>query len=550
MGTQQRSSRSPPDHPSAYGTNSLPPPGPFNNSRYQTSPGAERKSLDQGPDPTLNGADGLGAALSTVLLRRLPPRMSNDALNSMFLFAEDFQDSRFVEYPDEQGLASAIARFRTVDGAIDAREKLNGKFNASSDAVMIVDMIQPSNLSFHGKPPSSEGATISRQISNAASSRGSPVSGRQTSRYFQSMGEKVAPGAIPLTNGDDLGQQPSGFFSVRSPKGPSFPDGGLRDGLRDGLRVTGKSMIGEDDADTGELLKDPVAYAKSSQPAPLRRNNSSTRPTTLRLANLSLNTAAMPDGAAGIVSPTSAGFLHSRQGPGSPSSEIPPSMVNGIGPMSPSSATTSAFPMSPTGAQQRHHYPPANPADQNPPCNTLYVGNLPVDTSEDELKAVFSKQRGYKRLCFRTKHNGPMCFVEFEDVSFATKALNELYGHPLHNSVKGGIRLSFSKNPLGVRAGQNNAMGLTSPIGPGGMSLGGIGGPPFSTASGPPPGLSMPPGLTSPGLSSNLGGGGSFFSPSSPPSAAPGSHRGATGAFMSNGLGAANASFKDGMMGR
>ena len=76
----------------------------------------------------------------------------------------------------------------------------------------------------------------------------------------------------------------------------------------------------------------------------------------------------------------------------------------------------------------------------------MYVGNLPVDTSEDELKAVFSKQRGYKRLCFRTKQNGPMCFVEFEDVSFATKALHELYGHPLHNSVKGGIRLSFSKN--------------------------------------------------------------------------------------------------------
>src|SRR5271170_7250071 len=82
--------------------------------------------------------------------------------------------------------------------------------------------------------------------------------------------------------------------------------------------------------------------------------------------------------------------------------------------------------------------PNSNPADQNPPCNTLYVGNLPMDTSEEELKALFQKQRGYKRLCFRTKSNGPMCFVEFEDTSFATKALNELYGHPLHNSVKGG----------------------------------------------------------------------------------------------------------------
>lgn len=96
--------------------------------------------------------------------------------------------------------------------------------------------------------------------------------------------------------------------------------------------------------------------------------------------------------------------------------------------------------------------PPVNPADQNPPCNTLYVGNLPPDTNEEELKDLFSSRRGYKRLCFRTKANGPMCFVEFEDVNWATRALEELYGFGLSNSVKGGIRLSFSKNPLGVRS--------------------------------------------------------------------------------------------------
>lgn len=99
-------------------------------------------------------------------------------------------------------------------------------------------------------------------------------------------------------------------------------------------------------------------------------------------------------------------------------------------------------------------YPPVNPADQNPPSNILYVGNLPPNTSKDELKAMFSKQRGYNRLHFHTKQNGPMCFAEFEDVSFATKALNELYGHPLHNSIRGGIRLSFCKNPLGAQSEQ------------------------------------------------------------------------------------------------
>jgi hypothetical protein len=92
-----------------------------------------------------------------------------------------------------------------------------------------------------------------------------------------------------------------------------------------------------------------------------------------------------------------------------------------------------------------------NPADQNPPCNTLYVGNLPPTTNEDELRSLFAHCQGYKRMCFRQKPQGPMCFVEFDDVVFATQAMNEHQGHVLSNSVKGGIRLSFSKNPLFIK---------------------------------------------------------------------------------------------------
>ncbi|KAL4081529.1 hypothetical protein V8B97DRAFT_1863377 [Scleroderma yunnanense] len=98
--------------------------------------------------------------------------------------------------------------------------------------------------------------------------------------------------------------------------------------------------------------------------------------------------------------------------------------------------------------------------DQNPPINTLYVGNLPTGTVggfptghlEDSLRELFSRRPGYRKLCFRQKSNGPMCFVEFEDVHYATKALSDLYGNTLGGLVKnGGIRLSYSKNPLGVR---------------------------------------------------------------------------------------------------
>lgn len=141
--------------------------------------------------------------------------------------------------------------------------------------------------------------------------------------------------------------------------------------------------------------------------------------------------------------------------------------------------------------------------DQNPPINTLYVGNLPTGSVgsgypagflEDSLRELFARRPGFRKLCFRQKSNGPMCFVEvsdmlysegtmthsrttqFDDVQYATRALNELYGNTLGGIVKnGGIRLSYSKNPLGVRtptsAGTSASslqqqQGVTSPFPP------------------------------------------------------------------------------------
>jgi hypothetical protein len=37
---------------------------------------------------------------------------------------------------------------------------------------------------------------------------------------------------------------------------------------------------------------------------------------------------------------------------------------------------------------------------------------MPQDYLEDSLRELFRNQPGYRRLCFRQKHNGPMCFVE------------------------------------------------------------------------------------------------------------------------------------------
>ncbi|WBW75518.1 RNA-binding protein Mde7 [Schizosaccharomyces osmophilus] len=94
-------------------------------------------------------------------------------------------------------------------------------------------------------------------------------------------------------------------------------------------------------------------------------------------------------------------------------------------------------------------------ADQNTPCNTIYVGNISGYDQEKELRKLFSTQPGYRRLSFKVKGSNPMCFVEFEEISYATKTLNQLQGAILKNSPKGGIRLSYSKNPLGVRSSES-----------------------------------------------------------------------------------------------
>ncbi|EGX96134.1 RNA binding protein [Cordyceps militaris CM01] len=332
--------------------------------------------------------------------------------------------------------------FKTLDGANDAKKILDGRLNISKDAEMIVEILNPTALTARRFDGTSTAGTNSYIPASAAP--GGP-SGRLPSQFPTSFHPLDTSGIFPgheFVPGANTFHQ--SIFSPQSPIGNHLKQ------VSDRTHFSSKSLITgdyNDDDDTSDLLKDPVAYAENnvSQGIPFGRR--ATAP------QLPINGGAGPGN-----SVTHMNFNHP---PGS------------------------------------HHPrpPPANPADQNPPCNTLYVGNLPSDTSEEELKAMFSKQRGYKRLCFRTKSNGPMCFVEFEDVSFATKALHELYGHPLHNSTKGGIRLSFSKNPLGVRSSQvsaqpssmqqPNANGITNGIANG-----------FS-ASGPPPGLPIPvpPGL-------------------------------------------------------
>ena len=451
-----------------------------------------------------------------ILMRKLPRNTTREALRSMLLFAKDLLDADFVpnEFDDDQGFLTAVARFQTAAAATEAQAMLDGKPNTAGEAKMIVEIIGDASVGSMGRRKTTDPAS-SRNATQSASppSSSPPVMRHPSSRFngtFQSL-ERISPPNITTaeTSSSEGISHLQTLFSPQSPVASS---------LHDRARISGKSVINQElvDDDTGELLKDPVAYMKMDQsttmPNMSQRLNIPHLPLS-RFASLSLNT--------NMTSPPLPNYALARSGINhQTASATSPNMVN-MGPNAGYQLANQHY--------HRHNYPPVNPADQHPPCNTLYVGNLPVDTSEDELKAMFSKQRGYKRLCFRTKQNGPMCFVEFEDVSFATKALNELYGVQLHNSVKGGIRLSFSKNPLGVRAGQAGGANPITPLSPqspmpnvnalGPMTPGG-----FSTANGPPPGLGAPPGLSTPlGISSPL-----ITSPVSPSQM--------SGAFMNGGL--------------
>ena len=483
-----------------FPTDQLPPTGHGSHNSFDAT------ATHYGSEKPNGRGDKTG--FPTIMMRHLSLNTSQDSLRSMLLFSQDCIGVDFVSqhFAEDNGYLTAVASFRTTTGAEEACAKLDGKPNANNDGHMLVEAISltPNGRVMRLNPFESREGRSSDQGPIGSTGQLSRASSKFNST-FQAL-DRVSPPRMSSFGNRESGRTDQSYqhsFSPQSPIGHPL----------ERQRVSGKSVIGEDgvDDDTGKLLHDPVAYAQNENiapggrkgsdggnnphPGPIRRSTMPHIPTS-RFASLTLNSPAP------VPSPTSGGLVSPRGGPmQSPTSFGQP----GMPPYSPPGGANggSSYPL-PSPPFMHPTFPPVNPADQNPPCNTLYVGNLPIDTSEDELKALFSKQRGYRRLCFRTKGNGPMCFVEFEDISFATKALKELYGWPLSNSVKGGIRLSFSKNPLGVRTGQANSSGLPSPMsphsagGPGSAGLGGMGsGMPggFSTANGPPPGIPTPPGF-------------------------------------------------------
>lgn len=432
--------------------------------------------------PERDTANAAGASADgpsfTLIVRGLDANIDKNALKYMFMALSDSLISYDLLAPEGDGAKSrsAVVKTKTLDSAYEVKQLFNNKNGLTVE------------IAGQGQ--------ISGQSSSGASSTTSPATAPMQAPRFENFSplDRTSP---PNGNGHGFNQS---IFSPQSPIGNH---------LSSQPRVSSKSLINDatDDDDTEDILRAPRAFTENGSlyptsraifpefytnpnhhgPRPYgengmgptqRRATAPQLPLAAQMASLSLNTG--PNGI--------------------------PAAQHGNQNLYPQSAHSTT--MSPTGMNgslgnsHQSNYPgyervlpPVNPADQNPPCNTLYVGNLPMDAQEDELRRIFQAVRGYRRMCYRSKANGPMCFVEFEDVGCATRAMNDMYGKTLSNSRKGGIRLSFSKNPLGVR---NTPAPGSGPAGSMGGHHGMMGHATngFAAANGPPPGLHpLPPGL-------------------------------------------------------
>ncbi|BDA43084.1 probable cell wall integrity protein scw1 at C-terminar half [Coccomyxa sp. Obi] len=104
---------------------------------------------------------------------------------------------------------------------------------------------------------------------------------------------------------------------------------------------------------------------------------------------------------------------------------------------------------------QPRSYVPVNNTKDNPPCNTLFIGNLSESTNEDELRGLFVGQPGFRQLKLVRGARSVTCFVEFSDVASAMSVHQSQQGAVLTTSDRGGIRIQYSKNPFGKKRDAN-----------------------------------------------------------------------------------------------
>jgi hypothetical protein len=107
------------------------------------------------------------------------------------------------------------------------------------------------------------------------------------------------------------------------------------------------------------------------------------------------------------------------------------------------------------------HHPAPRPQQQQGDVTTLFIANLGVDTTEEELQSVFGSLPGYGRMKLKATKDGrpPVAFVEFHSRHTCNQALAKLNGHVLPSSGM-GMRVEKAQKQMGTSsAGSSNGRG-------------------------------------------------------------------------------------------
>ncbi|KAI9333096.1 hypothetical protein BDR26DRAFT_806116, partial [Obelidium mucronatum] len=354
--------------------------------------------------------------ISTIFISGFPDDVQERELRNMFIFAPGFQAASLKLSTGGDSVRSlvAFAKFRTFNEASYARDYLNGRTFDSDRGLILNATLATRNLQISHRQdyiPQPSHSVFKSTSPNFLDSVGHLASASSTSALDSAFLGSQQQGCIPWDILNETGD------SAVKPVLPTNSILGFSSTTSRSLRINTTSCQLRLDTEVSSLFNENTD-----------RNMTTCRnsPTGLDNEPLEILPVPIPNGGDSLIMPTAASIA---------------------------------------AAGYRC------PADQNPPCNTLYVGNLPLNTCEAELRELFSRCLGYRRMSFRMRVNGPMVFVEFDSVPYAQQALNDLHGTLLSNSIKGGIRLSFSKNPLGVRPTAQTQFGSTNGWGMPGSGL-------------------------------------------------------------------------------
>jgi len=80
----------------------------------------------------------------------------------------------------------------------------------------------------------------------------------------------------------------------------------------------------------------------------------------------------------------------------------------------------------------------------NPPCNTLFVGNLGDTVSEAELRQLFGTLAGFRQLKLIRGARSVTCFVEFNDLPSAMACHQNQQVQPFQATFLYGITRTFA----------------------------------------------------------------------------------------------------------